>query len=94
MSFSVSANNAYINTGYAFRTASESQFRAPVLLTSSRFPFNFDPVSPSLPGPDIQRFGDNSAVVVDPCDGTTFWLTQPWAALNNAWGIQTTQLLD
>jgi hypothetical protein len=41
----------------------------------------------------VQRWGDQSAVVVDPSDNTTFWLNQPFAALQNAWGVQVTQIL-
>jgi hypothetical protein len=95
ISFSASGNDAYINAGYAFRSGSDplNTLQSPVLVTNSSFPYNYCPNNPLNPGPNCQRWGDASIVVTDPSDDTTFWLTQPWAALQNAWGIQTTQVI-
>lgn len=98
ISFSNSGNNAYINAGFAFRSASDplGTLQVPVLVTDSIFPFNLcpnGPLPPSLTPLTCQRWGDASMVVTDPSDDTTFWLTQPYAALQNAWGIQTTQVI-
>ncbi len=95
ISFSVSGDNAFVNTGYAFRAASDplGTLRTPVVVTDSQFPYNFAPNTSGEPGPTQQRFGDQSTVAIDPCNDRTFWLNQPWAALQNAWGIQATQLI-
>ena len=95
ISFSNSGNNAFINAGFAFRSASDTKgkLQTPVLVTDSTFPYNLDPNTSFPPSSfTLQRWGDLS-VAIDPSDDTTFWLTQPWAALQNGWGIQTTQVI-
>jgi len=95
LSFNTSGNKAYINTNYAFRASTDPKntTRAPVQITNTQFPCNYTYNLSELPGPVVQRWGDQSAVVVDPSDNTTFWLNQPFAALQNAWGVQVTQIL-
>ncbi len=81
---------------YAFRAASDpiGELRTPVLTTNTSFPLNYNTNSSIEPGPGVQRWGDESIVVIDPTDDLTFWLTQPYAALQNSWGMQATQLIS
>ncbi len=94
VSFNTSGKDAFVNTGYAFRSASDplNALRTPVQVTNTQFPLNFQVNESLSPGPACQRWGDESAAVVDPCDDRTFWLTQPFAERQNAWGIQSTQV--
>ena len=95
LNFCSSGVNAYVNAGYAFRSASDmpGMLRTPVYVTSSSFPENFDAGVSLAPGPEVQRWGDSSAAVVDYTNDLDFWLTQSFAALQNGWGMQTTQVL-
>lgn len=95
ISFCTSGNNAYVNAGFAFRSGSDplNTFQAPVTLTNTQFPLNFNEGVSLDPGPDCQRWGDQATVVTDPANDLVFWLVQPWAALQNAWGIQMAQII-
>lgn len=95
ISFNVSGDDAYVNAGYAFRAASGpiDTPLVPVLVTDTSFPFNWNANLSLNPGPAIQRWGDQSSVVTDPGDDLTFWINQPFAAVQNAWGVQAVQVL-
>ena len=95
ISFCSSGDNDFVNAGYAFRAASDplGTLREPILTTNSQFPLNFNGNLSLLPGPNCQRWGDQSTVVTDPDNDLIFWMNQPYAALQNAWGIQATQLI-
>ena len=55
-------------------------------------PYNFGPfVNPSN-GNIGQRWGDLSSMSIDPVNDLDIWSTQQFAALQNGWGIQVTQL--
>ena len=96
ISANVAGKEAYVNACYAFRAASDpiGELRTPVLTTNTSFPLNYNTNSSIEPGPGVQRWGDESIVVIDPTDDLTFWLTQPYAALQNSWGMQATQLIS
>ena len=95
LNFNISSAVQYVDTAFAYRAASDpaGTLRAPVLIQQSQHPYNFSPFTSLSPGPNVQRWGDQSVVVTDSNDDVTFWLTQYWVALQNAWGIQLTQLL-
>ena len=94
ISFATSGLNAYIDAGYAFRAASDTvgQLRVPVNITNTTFPANFSANSSQKPGPNVQRWGDAASAVLD-TNGLDFWLTQMYAGVENAWAINTTQLV-
>ena len=95
ISFNASGDDAFVNAGYAFRSVSDriGTLREPVLITDTQFTYNFSPNISLNPGPPIQRWGDQSTVVTDPDNDLTFWINQPYAAMQNAWGIQVTQVI-
>ena len=84
----VSGNNDYTNVFYAGREKTDplSTLRNPVLITNTTNPFNFGPINP-------QRWGDFSTLAPDPSNDLIMWSTGEWAALENGWGSQATQLL-
>jgi len=84
------------NAVFAGRIAADAPgtLRTPVVLTNSSFPYNFGPFFDPLNGDIGQRFGDLSSVsVAPPPDDVMFISTVEFAALQNGWGIQATQLL-
>lgn len=93
LSLNTAGNNAYINTNYAFRAANENATRPTVQITDTPYACNWNYYVSELPGPNVQRWGDQSSVFTDPDNDTDFWLTQPFAGLPNAWGIRTTQVI-
>lgn len=95
ITFCSSGNEAYINAGYAFRAASDAlgTLRTPVYVTDSSFPQNYNANLDLAPGPNVQRWGDGSSASVDPSNDLNFWLTQNFSALQNAWGMQATEVI-
>ncbi len=95
ITFCSSGNNAYVNAGYAFRAASDAlgSLRTPVYATNTSFPQNYNAHVSLNPGPDVQRWGDAAFAAIDPSNDLNFWLTQSFAALQNAWGMQATQVI-
>lgn len=91
----VSGETAYANVVYAGRVASDplGTLRTPVLITNSSYPYNFGPYVDASNANIGQRWGDESSVCPDPTNDLDMWTTQEFAALNNGWGIQVTQLI-
>ena len=92
----VSGVNAYIDAVYAYHAANDlaGTLQTPVPVTRTNFPCNFNnDINFGQPGPNIQRWGDESAAVTDPSNDLDFWLTQQFAAVQNAYGIQVTQVI-
>ena len=87
----VSGTNDYTNVFYAGRKASDpfGTLRDPVLVTNNTSnPYNFGHSSGFG-----QRWGDYSSLAPDPSNDLAIWSTGEWAAIENGWGIQATQLL-
>ena len=84
----VSGVNDYINVFYAGRKASDPLgfLRDPALITNTTNPYNYGPYYD-------QSWGDYSALAPDPSNDLIIWSTGEWAAVNNGWGFQATQLL-
>lgn len=85
----VSGNNDYTNVFYAGRKATDplGSLRDPVLVTNNTSnPYNYGPLNP-------QRWGDYTNLAPDPSNDLIIWSTGEWAAIENGWGIQATQLL-
>lgn len=61
-------------------------------ITNSNHPYNFGPYPLKQDGNIGQRWGDLSSMCVDPVNDTDIWSTQEFAAINNGWGAQATQL--
>ena len=91
----VSGAQDYPNAVYTGRKATDPQntLRSPVLVTNSMFSYNFGPFVDPTNGNIGQRWGDLSSVSLDPKNDLTMWSTQEFAAVQNGWGIQVTQLL-
>ncbi len=90
----ISGVNTYPNVVYAGRKAIDSlgSLRAPATLTASSNPYNFGPFVNPENGNIGQRWGDLSSMSPDPVDDLDIWSTQEFAAINNGWGIQVSQL--
>ncbi len=83
------------NVVYAGRSASDTKgtLRTPVSLTSSTYPYNMGPfVDPSNANIG-QRWGDLSSLCPEPVNDLEIWATQEFAAIQNGWGVQVTQLI-
>lgn len=81
----VSSNTMYVNAVYAGRHKSDPPglLRFPVLLTKNiAYTYNFG----------SNRWGDESGLSPDPVDDIDMWATSEWAAVQNGWGMQVTQL--
>ena len=87
----VSGTNDYTNVFYAGRKASDplGTLRDPVLVTNNTNPYNVGPLSSGFG----QAWGDISSLAPDPSNDLAIWSTGEWAAIENGWGIQATQLL-
>ena len=87
----VSGNNDFTNVFFAGRKAADplGTLRDPVLVTNNtNNPYNYGPAT------EIgQRWGNNSSLAPDPSNDLIIWSTGEWAAIENGWGIQATQLL-
>lgn len=94
LTFTVSGTNAFANAAYAIRKPCDpaGTLRKPILVTNTPFAFNLAPFVSLFPGPEVQRWGDESAAVTDPCNDTDFWLTQQFTAAENYFGIQVTKV--
>ena len=90
----VSGNNDFTNVFFAGRKATDplGTLRDPVLATNNTSnPFNNGAFSTA--GNEGQRWGDFSSLAPDPSNDLAIWSTGEWAAIENGWGIQATQLL-
>lgn len=90
-----SGQNAYTNAVYAGRKAADDPgtLRDVAYITNNNSnPYNFGPLLNTSDANNGQRWGDLQSVVPDPSNDLDIWATSEWAALNNGWGIQTTQL--
>ena len=90
ISFNISGVNDYIDAVFVYRYASDAPgtLSEPVYLTHSEYPCNFSANVSLTPGPNVQRWGDQSIVVTDPDDDIAFWISQNWAGLQNAYAFQ------
>ncbi len=91
----ISGATASPNAAYAGRAAADplGTLRTPVLVTSSSFSYNYGPFVNSSDGNIGQRWGDLSSMSPDPVDDLDIWSTQEFAAVQNGWGVQVTQLI-
>jgi len=91
----VSGDQDYPNALYTGRKAADAlgTLRTPVLVTSSTNSYNFGPFVDPANGNIGQRWGDLSSVSLDPSNNLDMWSTQEFAAVQNGWGVQVTQLL-
>ncbi len=90
----ISGDNTYPNAVTAMRNHSDSRgtLSTPIPLTCSCNSYNFGPfVNPSN-GNMGQRWGDLTSMSVDPINDLDIWATQEFAAIQNGWGVQVTQL--
>ena len=90
----VSGNNDFTNVFFAGRKATDplGTLRDPVLSTNNTSnPFNYGAFSAA--GNEGQRWGNFSYLAPDPSNDLIIWSTGEWAAIENGWGIQATQLL-
>lgn len=90
----VSGLETYTNVAYAGRLASDAKntLRGPLRLTDSTNPYNFGPFVNPFNANIGQRWGDLSSLSPDPIDDLDIWSTQEFAAVQNGWGVQVTQL--
>ena len=91
----VSGNDDYTNVFYAGRKAQDplGVLRNPVLITNNTSnPYNHGPLIRTSPGIG-QDWGLLSSLAPDPSNDLAIWSTGEWAAIENGWGIQATQLL-
>lgn len=91
----VAGANDYTNVAIATRKKNDphGQLRAPQLLTKNTTnPYNFGPLLNASNSNNGQRWGDESSLAPDPCHDLDIWSTGEWAAVENGWGIQVTQL--
>lgn len=91
----ISSAGTYTNVFYAGRKAKDPKgtLRDTVLLTDGQFPYNFGPLAELNSGILLgQRWGDQSSISPDPTNDLDIWLTGEFAAVQNGWGIQSTQL--
>lgn len=81
---------AYTNVFFAARKATDpaGTLGAPVLITNNTTnAFNFSQIG------RMQRWGDLSSLSPDPTNDLDIWSTGQWAALQNGYGTQATQLI-
>jgi hypothetical protein len=83
------------NVVYANRSATDPKgtLRAAVALTNSTYPYNMGPFVDSSNANIGQRWGDASSLCPDPINDVEIWATQEFAAIQNGWGVQVTQLI-
>ena len=97
ISATVSGANAFTNVAFAGRRKKDASgtLRAPVLLTNNSInmnPYNFGPLL-NLKNANIgQRWGDESSLSPDPVKDLDIWSTGEYAAVENGWGVQVTQI--
>ncbi len=91
LAYTVSANDEYVNMAVSGRFASDplGQMSDPVLVTNSQGPLNMGP-NPSY---GYQRFGEQTSVVLEPCDTKTMWASAEWVRRQDEWAVQVVQLL-
>ncbi len=88
---SVSAADEYVNIMVAGRFACDplGQMCNPLLVTNAQGPLNQGP----NPAFGSQRFGEQTSVVLDPCDNLTMWAGAEWVRRQDEWAVQFVQLL-
>lgn len=95
ISATVSGANALTNVVFAGRLKKDPKgtLRTPVNLTNNTSNvYNFGPLVDPTNGNIGQRWGDESSLSPDPCCDLDIWSTGQWAAVQNGWGVQVSQL--
>ena len=95
----VSGLNRYTDIVYATRAKADplGTLNPPIVVTNNdstlKHPYNYGGMNLVSNGGGIgQRWGDESSAVPDPTNDLDIWLTNEWAALYNAWGVETVVL--
>lgn len=91
---SVSGKQSYPNAVFATRLADDEkgQLTYPMPASCSSNKYNFGPFVDPENSNIGQRWGDLSSMSVDPSNDLDIWSTQEFAAIENGWGVQVTQL--
>lgn len=95
ISATVSGANALTNIVFSGRLKRDPKgtLRTPVYLTNNTSNvYNFGPLVDPTNGNIGQRWGDESSLSPDPCNDLDIWSTGEWAAVQNGWGVQVSQL--
>jgi PKD repeat protein len=85
-SYAGSNDFAGVATSGRFRTDALGSIQAATLAVVSSTPYNLNE------SPNPHRWGDFSAVSVDPNDDMTMWTFQEYCSSGNAWGVRAVQL--
>ena len=95
----VSGPNRYTDVVYATRAKSDplGTLNPPIVVTNNestlKHPYNYGGMNRVANGGGIgQRWGDASSACPDPTGDLDIWLTNEWAVLYNAWGVETVVL--
>lgn len=91
----VSGANDFTNVVIASRLKTDPRgtLRKTVLLTNNTTnTYNYGPLVNPFNGNIGQRWGDESSLWPDPVKDSDIWSTGEWAAVQNGWGVQVTQL--
>lgn len=93
VSSSVTGQDSFVNMMVAGRKASDAlgSISDPTFVTNSQAPLNMGPNLVFQFGQ--QRFGEQTAIAVDPTDDLTMWAAAEWVAAQDNWATQIVKLL-
>lgn len=86
--------DSYANIMIAGRRASDplGAMSVPQIITDSQSPLNMGPgTNPTIPG--VQRYGEQTAIAVDPTDDLTMWVACEWVKAQDNWASEIIKLL-
>lgn len=91
LGFSLAGNSNPISAGYAGRLAGDAANTLRTPTTYATGTGNYNPPG-EIPTIDGRRWGDYSAMILDPCDDMTLWAIQQYNQAANAYALQVARL--